>query len=66
MGISRLTVIEGDIDTLKTFGALSFCLSDIGLAVTAGQFDVVGKRSQEGTRVEAIGRHHVDFGAQQQ
>jgi hypothetical protein len=59
-------VIKGDIDTLKPLGALSFCLSGIGLAVTTGQFDIVGERSQQGTRIEAIGRHNVRFGAQQQ
>ncbi len=51
----RATVIEGDVDALKTFGALSFGLPDVGLAVTAGQFDVVGERCQQGTRVEVIG-----------
>ena len=43
MGTFRLTVIEGDIDTLETFGALSFCLPGIGLAVTTGQIDIVGE-----------------------
>lgn len=55
-------VIKGDIDTLKPLGALSFCLSGIGLAVTTGQFDIVGEWSQLGTRIEAIGRHNVRFG----
>jgi hypothetical protein len=51
LGIFRLTVIEGDIDTLETFGALSFCLPGIGLAVTTGQIDIVGEGSQQGTWV---------------
>jgi hypothetical protein len=61
--IFRLTVIKGDIDALESFGPLSLCLPGIGLAVTSGQIDVVSKGSQQGTRVEAIGRHHVGFGA---
>ena len=62
----RATVIEGDVDALESFSALSFGLPGIGLAVSTGQFDIVGEGSQQGTRVEAIGRHHVGFGAQQQ
>src|SRR6185437_9270604 len=60
------TVIEGDVDALESFSALSFGLPGIGLAVSAGQFDIVGEGSQQGTRVEAIGGHHVGLGAQQQ
>src|SRR6185312_15387925 len=48
------TVIEGDVDALESFSALSFGLPGIGLAVSAGQFDIVGEGSQQGTRVEAI------------
>ena len=34
LGVFRVTLVEGDVDTLKAFGALGFSLPGVGLSVT--------------------------------